>query len=218
MTRKILLIILVLMLTLSSVAFVACDKNLDPFDIRQFYGEYSRNESMDPRGHVSLEIFKLREDQSIYDTVLYVSSLSHLENNGYWYRDIVTQELVFAETSIDGLVLDEASSIVEMLGTNFQLCEEKLIATKSNTEFCYDNYFVLNIESGERIRLQLRDWNSKFTDDAYPKMDVIIGYAGVNFNPKYAPKVLNITYVDIVIGADGAEYRFTISVCAMPKQ
>ena len=209
MTRKILLIILVLMLTLSSVAFVACDKDLDPFDIRQFYGEYSRNESMDPCGAILIEFWQRKEGETGYQMIDIVHNIDRIEGNGYWYYTISTQELEYKETDLDARALEKAANAIDMFGTDFQLSEGKLVAKQSNTVFYYDDYSVGNIVSGERLSLHVNDWNSLYSSE-YPRLEVIIGYDGAEFNPKYAPKVITITYVDYLLGNDNAEYRYTI--------
>ena len=216
MTRKILLIILVLMLTLSSVAFVACDKDLDPFDIRQFYGEYSRNESMDPRGQISIEFWQRKQGETGYHMILNVPFITRVEGNGYWHYAIPTQELVYEETDLDARALEKAASAIDMFGTDFQLSEGKLFAKQSNTVFYYDDYVVADIVSGERIHLQVKDWNSLYTSE-YPRLEVVLGYVGADFNPKYAPKVIRITYVDTILGSDNSDYRIEM-VIYIPKK
>ena len=136
MTRKILLTILVLMLTLSSVAFVACDKDLDPFDIRQFYGDYHWVEYTGKGVHCSgyqFDISRIDENDIV----------STIATGGNWYAHTITKEGVyyndgqFHEVAIDQNVVDAYNKNLADIGKNFRLTKDYLICLDSGRQFTY---------------------------------------------------------------------------------
>ena len=135
MTRKILLTILVLMLTLSSVAFVACDKDLDPFDIRQFYGDYHWVDYVRDGVHCSGYDYEIRRIEE--------SGTSRIAGGGILYAPTITSDGIyyedggFREIKIDQNVVDAYNKNLADIGKNFRLTKDYLICLDSGRQFTY---------------------------------------------------------------------------------
>ena len=207
MTRKILLIILVLMLTLSSVAFVACDKDLDPFDIRQFYGDYHWVEYTGKGVHCSgyqFDISRIDENDIV----------STIATGGNWYAHTITNEGVyyndgqFHEVAIDQNVVDAYNQILNDFGKNFKLTKDAFICNDSNKQY---NYNEISFDDYVKI-LELIGEN-------YTKMQVEFKYYG--WNPeiindpdgyKNCTPYLTVKVFQDVNGLDGERYRVFLMI------
>ena len=215
MTRKILLIILVLMLTLSSVAFVACDKDLDPFDIRQFYGEYNWVEDNGQGSHsiFSIEILKEeRTSQSVtHSSVFYINGVNDvviLSTDGAYWED------TFREINFDINVVGSFNSIMEDLGRNFALTNEQFIFKDTGKKYCYENE-GWNPDVYRRIILELKGHN-------YEKLEVELNYDAVDddlqsYNEKGYTKQLSILISEDIVGQDGEKYFIRIKMLYVIK-
>ena len=128
--------ILVLMLTLSSVAFVACDKDLDPFDIRQFYGDYHWvdyvRDGVICSGY-EFEIHRIKKE----------GGMTHIVGGGDRYAPTITSDGIyyedggFREIKIDQNIVDAYNKNLADIGKNFRLTKDYLICLDSGRQFTY---------------------------------------------------------------------------------
>jgi hypothetical protein len=203
------------MLTLSSVAFVACDKNLDPFDIRQFYGEYNWVEDNGQGSHSIFSINILSEERTSQSvtrpSIFYFNGSNYavsLSTDGAYWGD------TFREINFDINVVNSFNSIMEDLGRNFALTDELFMFKDTGKKYCYENE-GWNPNVYRHIILELEGHN-------YDKLEVELNYDAVDddlqsYNEKGYTKQLSILISEDVIGQDGEKYFIRIKMLYIRK-